>query len=73
MAKGQRGDHGRDVGQETPITSPKRELSSPTRCPECGGLVYAPCRLCRARTLQARMLAARRLELNRTPQSRRAA
>jgi transcriptional regulator with XRE-family HTH domain len=26
----------------------------PQRCPGCGGMVYMPCRLCRARALQAR-------------------
>jgi len=25
----------------------------PSRCPDCGGLVYPPCRLCRARRLAA--------------------
>lgn len=28
------------------------ELGPPTRCPSCGGLVYLPCVLCRARLAQ---------------------
>lgn len=73
MAKGQRGDYGRDVGEESQVTSPHRALSSPTRCRECGGLVYAPCRLCQARAIEARTLATRRLRYEQTPKPRRAA
>ena len=37
---------------------PYQELTIPTRCPTCGGMVYAPCRLCRARVVRAATLAA---------------
>lgn len=73
MANGQRGNHGRDPGEATPTSSPRRELTSPMRCPECGGLVYPPCRLCAARAFQERSLKILRYEQDRPPTPRRAA
>ncbi|HEY2759985.1 MAG TPA: hypothetical protein VGI75_04560 [Pirellulales bacterium] len=40
-----------------------QNLQPPVRCRGCGGLVYAPCRLCRVRAAKARQLAAARLQL----------
>ena len=73
MANGQRGNHGRDPGDETPTSSPRRELTSPMRCPECGGLVYPPCRLCAVRAIRARSLTILPYEQDRPPTPRRAA
>ena len=36
----------------TPRTLIDRHMKRPSRCPSCGGMVYKPCRLCRARTYQ---------------------
>jgi hypothetical protein len=72
MAKGERGDHGRDPDQENFRSSPRRPLTSLVRCPECGGLVYAPCRLCAARACRERTLEIRRLLRERTPPRRAA-
>jgi hypothetical protein len=33
-----------DAGEE-----PDQDAGPPTRCPSCGGTVFAPCRLCRTR------------------------
>ena len=73
MANGQRGNHGRDPGDETPTSSPRRELTSPTRCPGCGGLVCPPCRLCAVRAIHARTLTILPYEHDRPPTPRRAA
>lgn len=73
MAKGRRGDYGRDAGKETTTSSPKRELGPATRCPACGGLVYLPCRLCAARAINERRLAIIRFRQDRPPSTRRAA
>ena len=40
-------------------------LQPPVRCRGCGGLVYAPCRLCRVRAAKARQQTAARLRLGR--------
>jgi hypothetical protein len=45
VAKGHR-------SSRTPRTLIDRHLKRPSRCPKCGGMVYKPCRLCRARTYQ---------------------
>ena len=40
-----------------PVIVPEEEIDSsipPVRCRDCGGLVYAPCHLCRVRVLKAR-------------------
>jgi transcriptional regulator with XRE-family HTH domain len=73
MADGRRGDHGRGAEQDQKRTSPYRELTIPTRCPTCGGMVYAPCRLCRARVVRAATLAAwRQLHEGQAPPRRAA-
>ena len=36
-----------------PEGSESEELPEPVRCPHCGGLVYAPCRLCNTREIVA--------------------
>ena len=38
---------------------PTRPLGPPERCRECGGLVYAPCILCRVRAWKAGQVASR--------------
>jgi hypothetical protein len=46
-----------------PLPKPEpdeRPVGPPVRCPGCGGLVYAPCVLCRIRRLKAAEAAARR-------------
>jgi hypothetical protein len=43
--------HGRR-NSRTPRTLIDRHLKRPTRCLSCGGMVYKPCRLCRARAYQ---------------------
>ena len=73
MASGRRGDHGVEPEQQSPITSPNRELTIPIRCPACGGLVYAPCRLCRAQAARAATLAAWRTLREQQAPRRRAA
>jgi transcriptional regulator with XRE-family HTH domain len=73
MAKGLRGDYGRDLDDDSSRASPKRELTTPVRCPDCDGMVYAPCRLCRARAARAAMLAARMLLRKPVTPPRRAA
>lgn len=72
MAKGERGNHGRDLDGETARSSPRRPLTSPVRCPECGGLVYAPCRLCAARACRERTLEICRLQREQTSPRRAA-
>ncbi|HTQ37536.1 MAG TPA: helix-turn-helix domain-containing protein [Pirellulales bacterium] len=40
-----------------PVTIPNEDIDCslpPIRCQGCGGLVHAPCRLCRVRSLKAR-------------------
>jgi transcriptional regulator with XRE-family HTH domain len=45
-------------------------LTTPKRCPRCGGLVYMPCRLCRVREFQLRNEQIRRLRaLQKNPKS----
>jgi hypothetical protein len=39
---------------------PDRPLGPPSRCGNCGGLVFMPCLLCRVRQLRAAELAERR-------------
>jgi hypothetical protein len=73
MARGRRGNHGRDAEQDQRRTSPYRELTIPTRCPTCGGMVYAPCRLCRARVVRTATLAASRMLHEQKASPRRAA
>ncbi len=48
IASGRRPDYPScvDAAEEEPPGPPQR-------CPECGGLVYMPCRLCRARKMRA--------------------
>ncbi len=40
--------------------SPEQLLGTPARCRHCGGLVYQPCLLCRARTYKWRVAQIRR-------------
>lgn len=72
MAKGERGDHGRDPSGENFRNSPRRPLTRPVRCPGCGGLVFAPCRLCAAQACRERTLEIRRLLREPTPPRRAA-
>jgi len=50
--------HGRrpDYSVKPPDEDQIRPLRPPVRCAGCGGMVYAPCRLCRVRAVQAREL-----------------
>jgi len=73
MASGRRGDHGNDPELQSLRLSPNRELTIPIRCPACGGLVYAPCRLCRAQAARAATLAAWRTWREQQAPRRRAA
>lgn len=73
MASGRRGDHGNDPELQSPRLSPNRELTIPIRCPACGGLVYAPCRLCRAEAARSATLAAWRTWREQQAPRRRAA
>jgi hypothetical protein len=52
VAAGKRPDHGNRPPAESP--EPALPHGPPQRCPECGGRVYAPCRLCSARATIAR-------------------
>jgi hypothetical protein len=50
IASGKRPDYRPDIeDEEHPVPA-----GPPRRCPQCGGLVYMPCRLCRTRALAAR-------------------
>ncbi|BBO35507.1 helix-turn-helix domain-containing protein [Lacipirellula parvula] len=71
MARGRRGDFGR--GPEERRAPIRHATSIPVRCPTCGGLVYAPCRLCEVREHQARILQFRRELLEPPRGPRRAA
>lgn len=50
------------AGRRRPVRQPARDLTDadelnrgvPARCPDCGGLVYLPCRLCRVRQVARR-------------------
>lgn len=72
MAKGERGNHGRDPDRENFRNSPKRPLTRPVRCPSCGGLVFAPCRQCAAQACMERTLEVRRILREFTPPRRAA-
>ena len=72
MAKGERGDHGRSPDNENFRKSPRRPLTRPVRCPECGGLVFAPCRQCAAQACMERTLEVRRILREFTPPRRAA-
>ena len=72
MAKGQRGNYGRDADADPQRSSPRLDVGSPVRCSECGGLVYPPCRLCTARAVQERRLLFRRVEIDSTRPQRAA-
>ena len=50
IAAGKRPDYHllRPPGDES-----QQACGPPSRCPDCGGMVYPPCRLCRARRLAA--------------------
>ena len=47
IASGKRGIYGKEPKAE--ITDLPDEDRQPERCPSCGGMVYMPCVLCRAR------------------------
>jgi hypothetical protein len=47
VARGFRGLHGHTCWRRKWYDGPHDPL--PTRCPSCGGMVYMPCLLCRAR------------------------
>ncbi|MBX3426776.1 MAG: hypothetical protein KF688_13940 [Pirellulales bacterium] len=53
IASGHRGIYGREHAVATARGG--RDVRSPERCPGCGGLVFAPCRLCRARAYRRRL------------------
>lgn len=50
IASGRRGLFGRDP--ESDDDRSLANLTPPERCPKCGYLIYAPCRVCRAREFQ---------------------
>jgi hypothetical protein len=50
IARGERPDRDESPGDNEPLDEP---LGPPERCPGCGGMVHAPCRLCRTRKLMA--------------------
>ncbi len=52
IASGQRGLHGKVPQRETPLLC--CYATPPVRCCGCGGRVYSPCLLCRARKYKAR-------------------
>jgi DNA-binding XRE family transcriptional regulator len=59
IANGRRGVYGREL---PPVERSGAEPSGvPHRCRGCGGLVYQPCLLCRARAYDARRRELRRL------------
>lgn len=49
IANGQRGLHGADSEDEPEDPYEPYRSAIAERCPECGGMVYAPCVLCGAR------------------------
>ncbi|MEN6405522.1 MAG: hypothetical protein ABFC77_03525 [Thermoguttaceae bacterium] len=54
VASGKRPDYDALRAQST--TDWEEPAGPPERCPTCGGMVYAPCRLCRARVERAKTL-----------------
>ena len=50
IAHGRRRERRARPDDDDPLVEPRGPLK---RCPGCGGLVYAPCRLCRIRRKQA--------------------
>jgi hypothetical protein len=65
---------GRRALQTMPIEEPHDSLAS--RCRECGGLVYKPCRLCRTRAYQRQVHRGRHVRRSHPstgPRSRRVA
>ncbi|WP_428306461.1 helix-turn-helix domain-containing protein [Lacipirellula sp.] len=71
MAHHRRGNHGQDPEERKMPGIRARTI--PVRCPDCGGLVYAPCRLCDAREYRERILQFRREESEPSRGPRRAA
>ncbi|MEQ8209539.1 MAG: helix-turn-helix domain-containing protein [Lacipirellulaceae bacterium] len=59
IASNKRGLHGRE---ELPYVSLQLFAKLPSRCKKCGGYVYAPCLLCRAREYRRREEKIRRFE-----------
>jgi predicted XRE-type DNA-binding protein len=58
IANGRRGLHGADEDREGIGDEPP---AAPRRCRGCGGMVYEPCLLCRARGFRRRVEESRRL------------
>jgi transcriptional regulator with XRE-family HTH domain len=57
IARGKRPDYAASPNQqENELQAP---AGPPARCPNCGGFVYLPCRLCHVRTLLAENLIAK--------------
>lgn len=73
MVHGRRGDYGRNAAADGKSSSTIREAALPVRCPDCGGLIYAPCRLCDAREMKGRILAFKREQAKPGNAPRRAA
>lgn len=64
IASGRRSLEPRPAGRDrTPRRYYVKPVTVPQRCPECGGLVHMPCRLCRVREYQRRNERIRRLRL----------
>ena len=53
IASGKRPDY--QQLRRAPQGEPLEPAGPPERCPGCGGMVYHPCRFCRARSLAARL------------------
>lgn len=59
IATNRRGLHGREGSRYTQL---QLFATRPTRCKRCGGYVYAPCLLCRAREYRQREEELKRFE-----------
>lgn len=65
LANGRRGWHGRQSARS--MLRPSSGAALPQRCPDCGGLVFMPCRLCRLRTHWQQLEAARKMPAQTSP------
>lgn len=54
VASGRRPDY--DALRAQSATDWEEPTGPPERCPTCGGMVYAPCRLCRARAERRKVM-----------------